>query len=74
MHKGQSFSKSTELQVEQPVDCDVSQHRQQILVAMNASLGSKGVLESITNYWTVATVFEMSILTQVRIQQSWLWT
>eukprot|EP00054_Salpingoeca_dolichothecata_P022291 m.145857 g.145857 ORF g.145857 m.145857 type:complete len:1473 (+) comp24287_c0_seq1:102-4520(+) len=36
----------------------------QIGMCMNNSLGRKGNLETLTDYWTVATVFEMSILTE----------
>eukprot|EP00050_Salpingoeca_kvevrii_P018682 m.77082 g.77082 ORF g.77082 m.77082 type:complete len:1459 (-) comp8130_c0_seq1:661-5037(-) len=35
---------------------------------MNNSLGLKGNMETITDYWTVATVFEMSILAEDTLQ------
>lgn len=38
---------------------------QNIGMCMNNSLGLKGNLNSQMDYWTVATVFEMSILAEV---------
>ena len=36
---------------------------QHIGLVMNNVLGKRGSIESLTDYWTVATIFQMSILT-----------